>query len=125
MFGRRKPFEPVSRTNPAAPGGATSGRVAPAGAVPGGHKADQPAEGRGPTLVTDKAAADASRPTPENVKGHDLSMQPPKPQSGSVVTDITPRGAAPLTGRPAPRPAPASNVRSQRVEGRPAISASG
>src|SRR3546814_20909304 len=99
MFGRRKPFEPVSRTNPAAPGGATSGRVAPAGAVPGGHKADQPAEGRGPTLVTDNAAADASRTTPENVKGPDMSMQPSKPKSGRFIPDIPPRAAAAPTGR--------------------------
>src|SRR3546814_10945081 len=54
-----------------------------------------------------------------------MSMQPSKPQSGSFVPDIPRRGAADLPGSPARRPAPRSNIESQRLLVGTAISLSG
>lgn len=102
MFGRRKPFETTSR-NESAPAA--------------GWKADQPAaESRGPTLVSDNAAADSSKTSSESTKGPDMSTQTsPKPSTG-YVPEIPRRAAVDnLAGGPSRRPTPRTNIESKRL----------
>lgn len=99
MFGRRKPFETVSR-NESSPAD--------------GSKTEQPAaDAKGPTLVTDKFTSE----TPGNTKGPAMSTQSPsKPPSSGFVPEIPRRAAVDnVTGTPARRPTPRANTESKRL----------
>ena len=106
MFGRRKPIESASRTE---------------SSVSGDWKAGKAADGKGPTLVADNAAAGSQtspdQPTPETTKGPEMSSQiPSKPLSGGVVPEIPRRAAVDnLAGSPARRPTPRANVENKRL----------
>jgi cytoskeletal protein CcmA (bactofilin family) len=105
MFGRRKPIESASRNEASLAGGWKAG----------------PAEAKGPTLVSDNAAAglDSSpdKPTPETTKGPDMSTQPTsKPPSGGIVPEIPRRAAVDnIAGTPVRKPTPRANVESKRL----------
>lgn len=107
MFGRRKPIESASRNESSLGGGWKPNPTA--------------AETKGPTLVADNAVAGSEpstgTPTPETTKGPDMSTQTTsKPPSGGIVPEIPRRAAVDnLTGAPARRPTPRSNVESKRL----------
>lgn len=102
MFGRRKPFEAPSRSEPPRDDGQTPDRTA--------------AEARGPTLVV---AEPDPIPTGDaelaNAKGPEMSTQIPKPPSGGFVPEIPRRAVDNLGGAPQRRPTPRTNAESKRL----------